>query len=351
MSNIRNANGSGSVYKLSGNRRKPYAVSITLKTEYDEAKDKYILKRKILGYFATQQEARKFLANYNDAPCSPEQIDITFAEIWEQIKPSVFAKISKSRADCYDSAMKYILCKDKRIKDIRTQDLQKSIDACSHKSSTKQNIKTVMSKVFAYAMQNDLVSKDYSAFVTFEKDGVEIERKIYTPKEVETLWSNEGLWYIDLMLVLLYSGMRINEFLALNRQFIDLDNKTIELPRNIVKNDSSKRIVPIHNRIVPVLERFLSYGSDYVAAKPTGNRIIYKNFMKRENLLLEELLGARHTPHDTRHTFITRARECGCNNLVIQRIVGHTPETLTENIYTHLTQEELLEQVNLIEYC
>ena len=73
--------------------------------------------------------------------------------------------------------------------------------------------------------------------------------------------------------------------------------------------------------------------------------------MKRDLPILEDILKVRHTPHDTRHTFITRARECGCNNLVIQRIVGHSPETITEQIYTHLTQEELLEQINKVEYC
>lgn len=348
---MKQANGTGSIYKLSGNRRKPYAVSITVKTIYDEEKDKYILKRKILGYFASQQEARKYLALYNDAPCNPEYVDITFAEIWETIKPKLFEGLSKNRCDCYSSAYKYITCADKRIKDIKTIDLQRCIDNCEYKSSTKQNIKTVMARVYEYAMQNDFVSKDYSSYVSFEKDAPTIERVLFTQEDVATLWKHQGEWLVDLFLVLLYSGMRVNEFLASKSADIDLDDKIIILPRNIVKNDSSARIVPIHERIIPVLERFKSRGCEYIAVKPNGTRINYKNFMSRDIKKIEELLGTRHTPHDARHTFITRARECGCNNLVIQRIVGHTPETITENIYTHLTQEELLEQINLIEYC
>ena len=347
---MKQANGTGCVTKLSGNRRKPYAVVLTTKTEYDEKTDTYKQKRKYLGYFATQQEARKYLAMYNDAPCDPEFVDITFEEIWETIKPRIFEDLSKKRCDCYLAAYKYITCADKRIKDIKTLDLQKCIDGCEYKSSTKQNIKTVMSKVYEYAMQNDYVSKDYSKYVKFEKDATTIKRQVFTSKEVETLWENQGGWVADMMLVLLYSGMRINEFLASKSLDIDLDNKTITLPRNIVKNDSSERIIPIHDRIIPVLKRFKARNSEFIAVKPNGNRILYKNFMDRELKQLQEMLGIRHTPHDTRHTFITRARECGCNNLVIQRIVGHSPETITEQVYTHLTIEELREQINLVEY-
>ena len=348
---MKQANGTGSVYKLSGNRRKPFAVSITTDTVYDDKKDKYILKRKIIGYYATQQEARKALAMYNDAPFNPYNIDITFNEIWETIRPGLFEKLSKTRCDTYDAAYKYIHCSDKRIKDIRTTDLQKCIDDCPYKSSTKQNMKTVMSRVYEYAMQNDFISKDYSKFVKFEKDQVEIQRILFTNEEVEKLWNNQGFWLYDLFLVLLYTGMRVNEFLASKSEYIDLDNKIITLPRNIVKNDSSARTVPIHESIIPILERFKSYGKEYIAVKPSGSRILYKNFMKRDINKLEELLGTRHTPYDARHTFVTRARKCGCNNLVIQRIVGHTPDTITEKVYTHLSIEELLEEVNKIKYC
>lgn len=347
---MKQANGTGCITKLSGNRRKPYAVVLTTKTEYDEKTDTYKQKRKYLGYFATQQEARKYLAMYNDAPCDPEYVDITFAEIWEAIKPKLFEDLSEKRCGCYSAAYKYITCADKRIKDIKASDLQKCIDECEHKSSTKQNIKTVMSKVYEYAMQNDYVSKDYSKYVKFEKDATSIKRLVFTPAEVETLWDNQGDWVADMMLVLLYTGMRINEFLASKSLDIDLDNKTITLPRNIVKNDSSARIVPIHERIIPILERFKSRGKEHIAVKPNGTLIQYKNFMGRDLKKLNELLGVRHTPHDTRHSFVTRARECGCDNLVIQRIVGHAPETITEQVYTHLTIEELIEQINLVEY-
>lgn len=208
-----------------------------------------------------------------------------------------------------------------------------------------------MNKIFEYALSNDLASKDYSQFIEFDIDDVEIERILYTNEEIQTLWDNQGIWYVDMMLVLLYTGMRINEFILTKVEDINLDKKYIFLPRDIVKNKSSNRTVPLHEQIIPVIERFISYGKENVAVKPNGNAIIYKNFMSRENKLIEEMLGIRHTPHDTRHTFITRARECGCNNLVIQRMVGHAPDNITQERYTHLQMKELLKEINKIKYC
>ena len=58
-------NGCGSVRKLSGNRRKPYTVVITMGFEFDEKTGKNKQIRKYLGYFKTEDEALSALANYN----------------------------------------------------------------------------------------------------------------------------------------------------------------------------------------------------------------------------------------------------------------------------------------------
>ena len=57
-----------------------------------------------------------------------------------------------------------------------------------------------------------------------------------------------------------------------------------------------------------------------------------------------------HTAHDCRHTFTTRIRKCGADLLTTQIILGHKPKTITERVYTHLSDEELLATVNLLQY-
>ncbi|MGH9811502.1 MAG: tyrosine-type recombinase/integrase [Candidatus Acidiferrales bacterium] len=43
--------------------------------------------------------------------------------------------------------------------------------------------------------------------------------------------------------------------------------------------------------------------------------------------------------YDLRHSAATLHREAGCDPLVIQLALGHAPETLTDSVYTHLSDE------------
>lgn len=344
---MRNANRTGSVTKMAGNRRRPYIVRISDGYVYDEDNDKYILKRKTLGYYESQAKARKALADYLDCPCELDLIDITFSEIWERVKPTL--KVSKSRLDCYSSAFNY--CKpihNKKLRELKSDALQKIIDACPKKSGTKSDIKTVMRLIFEYGMKNDIVPKDYSDYVHFERDAVTIKRELFSSEAVSRLRTRSNEWPYALMLILLYTGMRISEFTENTKANVDMVNKVIKIEK--AKNASSVRTVPIHNDIIPLIEMFLSHPGTDLCTKPNGTKFNYKNFMSRELKEICEYIGEEHTPHDTRHTFITKARECGLNNLVIQRIVGHAPDTITEKVYTHLTNEDLVESVNKVNF-
>ena len=77
-------NGYGSVTKMSGKRRKPYAARITTAwTDGGKQVKKYI------GYFKTRQEAIKALADYNENPFDLATKKITFAEVferWQKVK-------------------------------------------------------------------------------------------------------------------------------------------------------------------------------------------------------------------------------------------------------------------------
>lgn len=347
---MKQANGMGSVYKLSGTRRKPYVVRITVGKEYDKANDKYILKRKILGYYKTQQEARKALADFNENPCDVNNLEITVKELWQILSPRLEKSISVSRMSCYSSAFKYFEdIEDTPLRDIKAKDLQKIFDSCKKGSATKDNMKSVISRIYDYAMQNDYVTKDYSQYITYDKTPVSIEHYVLTSEDVARLRSRASEWQYALILILLYTGMRINEFVSNRADNFDIENRLITIPREIAKNDSSARTVPIHKDIIPLIKSFKAVGEEYIAVKPNGYKIVYKNFMDREMKEIQSYLGKDFTPHDCRHTFITRAHECGLENLVIQRIVGHTPDTITEHTYTHLSSNELI--TNIDKYC
>ncbi len=81
-------NSYGSVIKLGGKRRKPYAVRISKLVEDDTGK----VKRKYthLAYFAKPEMAYTYLAEYNSGAVVPEHMKYsdspTFAEMYEKWK-------------------------------------------------------------------------------------------------------------------------------------------------------------------------------------------------------------------------------------------------------------------------
>ena len=77
---MRLPNGYGSIYKLSGKRRRPYAVIVTANWT-DEGKP----IRKYLGYYEKRQEALTALAEFNDNPYNLDNSNITLKELWKNI--------------------------------------------------------------------------------------------------------------------------------------------------------------------------------------------------------------------------------------------------------------------------
>ena len=81
---------------------------------------------------------------------------------------------------------------------------------------------------------------------------------------------------------------------------------------------------------------------------PTGNEMTYDKYVQRFKEIME-YLGMNHHPHETRHTFITRAKLTGMDEYSLKLIVGHQIGDVTERVYTHRTIESLRQEIEKIE--
>lgn len=87
---MKRANGNGSITKVSDNRRKPYKVTITKGWDVNIGKQ----LKKVLGYYFTQKEANKALADYLDTPYDLELANTTFKEVYEKWSKIKYPKVS-----------------------------------------------------------------------------------------------------------------------------------------------------------------------------------------------------------------------------------------------------------------
>ena len=94
-------NGYGSVYKLSGNRRKPWAARVTdgwvNNPKINKSKQVY----KFVGFYETRKEALKALADYNTNPFNIDTANITFQEVYERCCSEHFPTVSNCNVKGY----------------------------------------------------------------------------------------------------------------------------------------------------------------------------------------------------------------------------------------------------------
>lgn len=340
-------NNYGSVTKLTGARRKPYMVRICTGKKYMPEKEGYELERKVLGYYATKKEALAALAEYNNNPFEVSDSSITFGMIYKRWSERNYASLSSSSISSREAAFKNCgRITDMKIRDIRTDTLQEVIDSCPLGTSTKKNILTCMHTVFDYAMQNNLVSRDYSQYVKIEASEPILDRIPYSDKEIKLLWKKSSEWDVQILLILLYSGLRINELLKNTKDNVNLEERWIYVPKELAKNKSSIRYVPIHDKVYPIVKEFYERSNGPLITNPSGTVIKYNNFASRNMKRLNEYTGTEHRLHDTRHTFISNAHLCKMDDLCLKLIVGHTPDGITKKVYTHIPFTNLLTEVN-----
>lgn len=346
-------NGYGSITKLSGNRRKPYMVRISEEV-YDEEAEGMVFVRKPLGYYRTKKEALDALAEFNNEPFALFGNDITFLEAYNKWSET-HTNFSKSTVGSRQAALGH--CQKihpVKMKDLTIQMLQNIIDECPNSSATKAVIKTVMHSAFEYAISQNFVKRDLSVLVTFEDTEPVIDRIIFSKNEIDILWKNFERWDIKILLILMYSGLRVNELLKNNRCNVNLEEKYIYVPKELAKNKSSIRYVPIHDKIFDLVKWFYEnsekYGKEKLIVNEKGYVVTYNNFVARNLKKINLILENEHRFHDTRHTFITVASKCKVDRLSLQLIVGHERKGTTDKVYTHMDVSDLRNEINKVIY-
>lgn len=162
----------------------------------------------------------------------------------------------------------------------------------------------------------------------------------------------------------LYTGLRIGELLALEWSDIDFSkgeliinkschdgkNKEGQFVRIIdtPKTESSRRTIPFPKQLVNYLMGIKKKSkSRYVVGN--GEKVIsIRSYQKTFSSLLVSKNISHKGFHALRHTFATRAIECGMDVKTLSEILGHKSPTVTLNRYVHSLMEHKKEMMNKV---
>lgn len=208
-----------------------------------------------------------------------------------------------------------------------------------------------------------------------EKD----ERRVLTKEE--TQWFLEEAKrssYYYLFVIALETGMRIGELCGLKWEDVDFDNSVIYVNHTLAyfikdgkyvyemhntKTKAGKRKIPMTRTAAKILRYQKWNRQRMIAEKPCSEEYRDLVFSTRGNapanrhVVLQSMKGVfkhiqkKHenfepfTPHTFRHTFATRALENGMQIKTLSRILGHSRIEITLNLYCHVTDDTLFEEM------
>lgn len=361
-------NGFGSVYKLSGNRRKPWVARKTTGYTFDKDKKKSLPQYFFLGFYETRKEALTALTEYNKDPYDLRLTTITFAEVFERWSEGYFPKISESNRKGYNASFR--ICekiKDMPFVQLKLDHLQKVVNESGKNQPTLKKLKNLFNAMYDYAVIHEIVTpdkRDMVKYVDISQAGNPnaIDRAPFTKKEIKLLWDlKDGNPYYNVILILIYTGVRIGELLELKKEDVHLEERWFKVQES--KTSAGIREVPIAEKIVPFFEYWTAQNCAYLICTPDNEPFKYRNYYDSYWIALivqagmgklvnepdkEKPVFYGHRPHDTRHTCISLLTASGVDERIIRKIVGHKGQGVTETVYTHLELPVKLEAINKI---
>lgn len=336
---MKRANGTGSIVRKKG-RSRPYIVYAPAKTENGKRVTPY------LGSFKLKTDAQRFLEEFNQDP-TVFRSTMSFSQVYADFKKSKrYEMLSKSTKDGYAAAYKHCAKLEKfQFGELRTTQLQEIIDDMEEAEfsfSSIHKVKVLFTVLSNYALQNDIIKKEYASFVILPENDAKAKRSM-TDIEVEKIRiaakskNRNAEW----VLYLICSGWRISEMLELTRFSYDKKEKTFcggKKTRN-----GKNRLVPVYPYVQSIVEKQLSKNGETVFCMDDGKPMTANYFRKFVfNPLVEELkLDPSLTPHNTRHTFATLLKRGGADEFYRKRLLGHSSGNVTDDVYTHEDVESL----------
>ena len=284
------------------------------------------------------------LGDYNKAMYASalEAPKKTFKEVFEEFYKWKFERPginpSRSSKDSYKIAFKNSsVLHDKPFVDLQYSDLQAVVDDCPLKHASKELILTLFKQMYKYADIVGITNLDASKHVAIVGQDEEEHGIPFSNEEMDILKSDIENPVAEMLVIMCYSGFRISAYRTLE---VNLEENYF---KGGVKTAAGKnRIVPIHSGILPLVKRRIERDGQILSVSPGIFRKQMSEYIQTRDI-------AKHTPHDTRHTFSMLCERYKVSETDRKRMLGHALD-LTNGVYGHRTVEELREEIEKIKY-
>ena len=243
-------------------------------------------------------------------------------------------------------------------------------------------IRNVLRPAFAMAVRDNYIRQNPFDFKVSEIINDEHKEKVaLTQKQEDSLLEfivSDGNFqrYYDAIYVLLNTGLRISEFVGLTIHDVDFDNHKLKITKQLKKTYEKKfyiappktksgtRDIPLSKeterhlrnmityRVAPKIEPMIDGYTGFLFMTKNGTPydasefdVIFKRIIQKYNETHSDQL-VNVTPHSCRHTFCSKLIRNNVNPKVVQYIMGHEDATITMNVYSHITFDDVKKELD-----
>lgn len=181
-------------------------------------------------------------------------------------------------------------------------------------------------------------------------------------KKIENYILNSGKDKLFGIVLCLYTGLRIGELLALTWSDFDLHKGIFTVSKTCMdtwengwyvkislppKTEMSNRGIPIPKQLLPKIKALKKAAkTEYFVCGRGKYGSQVRSYQKTFDRLLQKIKIPHRGFHSLRHTFATRALECGMDIKTLSEILGHKNPTVTLNRYAHSMFEHKANMMN-----
>lgn len=321
---LKRANGTGTVYKLSGRRKRPWVA---------------VRNKVVLGYYERKTDALEALERISGKSVSGEY-NYTFAQVFEEWKKEHYRDITQYAIYSYNRAFViFSPLHGRKFRELKTQDFQSIIDQHLDKSLSALNkYKQLLTQMSKWAIREEIISTNFASFIKLPKE-VKKEKEIFRQEDIDKLIA-DGSETAMIVLMMIFTGMRIGELFSLKVSEV-YDTYVIGGEKT---SAGRNRIIPIRSEGREYFQHFKRTAENDLLLSGYGS--IY-HFRRAEYYKLLDRLGIPHiTPHAARHTYASWAASKGMKPEILQKILGHAQYSTTAEIYIH---SDLAQLINAVE--
>lgn len=341
-----------------------YQISVLIENN-GEKKRKYF-------YGKTQQEAKKKMLAWQ----AKREAGRLFEDVASEWQKKHWKEIEAGTQVSYGPA----LCRavndlsGRPIREIAPLDIQHSLDAMAAQGYAQHSVSIylcVLHQIFDHAILMQDLENNPAATVRVPKGLTSSTRECPSDEQCEIIRQSSGLTFGMFAYIIMYTGLRRGELLALQWKDIDFERCSISVNKSVTyaktgnqpeikspKTAAGRREVVLLNRLAEKLLPFQETPDSFIFGgdRPLTQSVYRKKWLQycteadllvwkeAERIRKHKKVGVLYkvpavTPHQLRHVFATMCFEQGIDVKDTQQLMGHSKISVTMDTYTHIRKQ------------